>query len=91
MPHGTSLYDFAMVLDVQPHESEARWEAAVRAATPPAGWRVTVRRPTVLIFVAEDVHEITAIGRAEDWLKDIAARMMPPVEIKTNAQPSNEV
>jgi len=45
----------------------------------------------VLIFVAEDVHEITAIGRAEDWLKDIAARMMPPVEIKTNAQPSNEV
>ena len=83
MPHGdTSLYDFAMVLDIQPHEGEARWEAAVRAAAPPAGWRVTVRRPTVRIFVA---------ARAEAWLKDIAAGLEPPVEIRTNAQPANEV
>jgi|GEM_PF-4142566 hypothetical protein len=84
-------FDFALVVDVIPQSEEARWEEAVRAASPEAGMRVTVRRPTVIVFAVEDVHELMAIEKAVQWLQGIAAGMTPPVEIKTNPQPTGEV
>ena len=84
------LFDFAMVLDVQPPQADKQFERAVRMARPLPGMRVTVRSECLLLFTVEAEMEFLAIEKAEQWLQSIA-KANPPIKVNTNPQPSHEV
>lgn len=91
MSSDTHYFEFAIVMDVQPADAEVRWESALKSATPPAGIKMMVRRPTLALFTVEDVTEWGAIDRVAVWLKSLADDLTPPVTVGVNAQPSSEV
>ncbi len=91
MSSHTDYFEFATVLDVQPADAEGRWEAALRRTTPPAGIKMTIRRPTLALFTVEATTEWEAIDRVSVWLKSLADDLAPPVTLGVNAQPSSEV
>jgi hypothetical protein len=84
-------HDFAMVLRIEPSNRLSEWEQAILAAEAPEGMSVQVRKPTLVMFGVKADVEFLAIEMAMDWLNNVAACLNPPVTIRCNAQPSEEV
>ena len=90
--HGSGdLHEFAIVLGAAPEARREEWAPWVRAARPEPGMRMTVRTPSLLVFLVEVDAEFLAIGRADAWLQSLAAAARPPFTIRTNTQPAHEV
>lgn len=88
---GEELFDFAMVLDVQPEEKHHEWVRLIEATPREDGMRIEVRHASLLMCYVHGNMEYEAIERTEQWLHQVAASAPTPFKICANAQPSNEV